>query len=65
MERLRKRPQRVRAGFTQEFKFEVVRLLKLDQKPPIKGIGIELIQSPWTATFDQARCGACFPFNRI
>ena len=38
-------PKRVRARYTKEFKLEVVRRLKLGQKPPIKGIGIELIQS--------------------
>ncbi|MDP3421391.1 MAG: hypothetical protein Q8S10_10735 [Thiobacillus sp.] len=66
MERLKKTPQRVRARYTNKFRLEAARLLKLGQKPPIKGIGIELIQgAPWATNLDQARCGACFPFNRV
>lgn len=36
---------RIYTRYAKEFKLEAVRLLKLGQKPPIKGIGIELILS--------------------
>ena len=45
MESPKKNPQRVRTRHTQKFKLEAVGLLKLGQKPPIKGTRIELILS--------------------
>ena len=59
--------QRIHTRYAKEFKLEIVRLLKLDQKPPIKGIRFVMTQDLplHYKVWIRCACVACLLFNRV